>query len=177
VTDRKHIAGALNWIAGFFIVLVAGCGNGDLTVMRQVDRDFILKASEINLTEIALAELAAVNANTPAVRSFAEIMLAENETALEDLRSIADDKNAAITQSINLEHQKLLERLTIISGYPFDTAYMNAQVMIHEKTFQLYESQISGGSDPVIVRHAIAYLPDIKRYYQIADSIFSVIQQ
>ena len=112
-------------------VLVTACDSEDLTSMRQVDRDFILKASESHLAEIELGELAATKATAPSVRNFAEMMIEEHQAAYHELESIAIDKSTGIATSVNFEHQAIKQKLAEMSGYPFDTAYMRSTIKDH----------------------------------------------
>ena len=157
--------------------LATSCNSEDVTSMRQVDRDFILKASELNLAEIELGELAATKATAPSVRNFAELMVTEHQAAYDELESIATDNSTAITTSVNFEHQDIKQRLSEMSGYAFDTAYMRSQIKDHEKSILLFETEISNGNDPRVKDHAIQYLPQIQLHHHKADSISLLINQ
>ena len=157
--------------------LTTACDSDDLTSMRQGDRDFILKASEANLAEIELGELAATKATASSVRNFAEMMITEHQAAYDELELIAVDKSTAIAKSINFEHQEIKQKLTEMSGYAFDTAYMHSLIKEHGKTIVLFETEISNGNDPQVKDHAIQYLPQIQRHHHKADSISLLINQ
>ena len=157
--------------------LATACDSEDLTSMRQVDRDFILKASEANLAEIELGELAATKATVSSVRNFGEMMITEHQAAYDELESIAIDKSTAIATSINFEHQEIKQNLTEMSGYAFDTAYMRRIIKDHEKIIELFETEISNGNDPHVQDFAIQYLPQIQRHHHKADSISLLINQ
>jgi len=160
------------------VILASACNtNGDLTAMRQVDRDFVLRASEANLAQIQLAEIAVTRATTSAVLSFANQMATEHRSALDELEELAEDKNTAITRSINLDHQEIEQKLSIMNGYTFDTAYMKSQILDHEKIIALFETEISNGNDPKITDYALQYLPDIQRNHDRADSISRLLDQ
>lgn len=167
----------LGWIV-VTVVFASACNkNGDLTAMRQVDRDFILKASEINLAEIELAEVAQTRTANPLVLAFAQLITIDHQPALDELKAIANSRNTAITTSINLEHQDIKQKLSEMSGYSFDTAYMQSQIHIHENGIALFESEIANGNDPDVRDYATAYLPDIQRHRHKADSISRHIEQ
>jgi len=157
--------------------LATACDSEDLTPMRQVDRDFIVKASEANLAEIELGELAATKATAASVRNFAEMMITEHQAAYDELESIAIDKSTGITTSVNFEHQEIKQKLTEMSGHAFDTAYMRSTIKDHEKAIELFETEISNGNDPHVKEHAVQYLPQIQRHHHKADSISLLINQ
>lgn len=168
----------LSWSIAVTVVLAAAaCDSDDLTAMRQVDRDFILKASEANLAGVELGELAETKATAPSVRNFAEMMITEHQAAYNELKSIAIDKSTAITTSINFEHQGIKQKLTEMSGYAFDTAYMRSLIRDHEKTIALFETEISKGNDAHVKGYAIKHLPRIQRHHDKADSLSLLINQ
>ena len=160
------------------VIFTTACNtNGSVTAMRQVDRDFLLKASEANLAEVEIGALAVTRATSPDVLAFAEMMRTEHQAALQDLNAMANDKNTPITLTINSEHQEIKQRLADLNGYAFDTAYMHSQIKDHERTIAIVETEISTGNDPQIVEYATQYLPDLQRHLQEADSISSLIKQ
>ena len=162
------------------VVIASACDDDDddsASMLQQTDRDFVLNASEGNLAEIQLGTLAASKASTPAVQDFGEMMASEHQTALDELESIADLKNATMTTELNAEHQQVREKLTGMSGFPFDTAYMNSQVKDHEKTIALFQTEIANGKDQEVKDYARKYLPHIQIHHHKADSIRKTLNQ
>jgi putative membrane protein len=169
----------LGWALAITVVVAGACDDddNDSTVLEQKDQDFVLKASEANLAEIELGELAASQATAPAVKAFGEMMVAEHQLALDELDSIAGRKNASMTRELNAEHQQVKATLTGMTGYTFDSAYMHSQVKDHEKTIALFQTQISAGVDPDVTAYATKYLPHIQMHHHKADSIVATLDQ
>jgi putative membrane protein len=170
----------LGWALAITVIMAGACDDDDdnnSTSLDQKDQDFVIKASEANLAEIELGELASTKSTTPSVKAFGEMMVAEHQVALDELDSIAGRKNASMMRELNAEHQEVKATLTGLVGYSFDSAYMHSQVMDHEKTIALFETQSSNGIDPDVTAYATKYLPHIQMHHHKADSIVMTLDQ
>jgi putative membrane protein len=169
----------LGWVLAITVVVAGACDDddNDSTSLGQADQDFVLKASEANLAEIELGELAATKSTTPSVKAFGEMMVAEHQVALDELDSIAGRKNASMTRELNSEHEQVKATLTGLVGYSFDSAYMHSQVKDHEKAIALFETQSSNGIDPDVTGYATKYLPHIQMHHHKADSIVMTLNK
>ena len=167
------------WALAITIVVAGACDDddNDSTSLEQKDQDFVLKASEANLAEIELGELAATKSTTPSVKAFGEMMVAEHQVAFDELDSIAGKKNTSMTRELNAEHEQVKATLTGLSGYSFDSAYMHSQVKDHEKAIALFETQSTTGVDPDVTAYAAKYLPGIKMHHHKADSIVMTLEE
>jgi putative membrane protein len=168
-----------SWAFVVTVAIASACDDDDdsASMLQQTDRDFVLNASEGNLAEIKLGTLAASKASTASVQDFGEMMVSEHQTALDELESIADSKNATTTMELNAEHQQVQEKLMNMSGFAFDTAYMNSQVKDHEKTIALFQTEIANGKDQEVKDYARKYLPHIQMHHHKADSIRKTLNQ
>ena len=169
----------LGWALAITVVIAGACDDDDngSTSLEQKDQDFVLKASEANLAEIELGELAATKSTTPSVKAFGEMMVAEHQVAFDELDSIAGEKNAPMTRELNAEHEQIKAALTGMVGYSFDSAYMQSQIKDHEKAIALFEDQSTTGIDPDVTAYAAKYLPGIEMHHHKADSIFMTLEQ
>jgi putative membrane protein len=179
VYQKKNMKKFWSWGLAMTVVISVACDddNGSTSMLQQVDRDFVLNASEANLAEIQLGKLAGSKSSTAAVNDFGDMMVAEHQTALDELESIADLKNATMTTQLNSEHQQRQEKLMRMDGFPFDTAYMNSQIKDHEKAIALFQTEISKGKDQEVKDYARKYLPHIQMHHHKADSIRNTLEQ
>lgn len=68
-----------------------------------------------------------------------------------------------------------MTRLNSLSGYSFDTAYINSQIKDHAKTLTLFNPEISNGNNQTIRSYATDNMPHIQMHYNRADSIRRVL--
>jgi putative membrane protein len=169
------------WALAITGIICSACDDDDDSVvtssMNDTDRNFVLNASEANLAEIELGQLAALKSSSASVRSFGQMMMEEHQVALDELDSIADKKDAELTTTLNAKHEEMKSRLSTLVGFQFDTAYMNGQVKDHQATRGLFETEISAGADQDIQDYANKYLPHIQMHLDEAISISNELNQ
>jgi putative membrane protein len=73
----------------------------------------------------------------------------------------------------NTDHQKMLDKMSRLSGADFDREYMKHQVSDHDKAVALFEKQSRSGKDAELKAFAGRTLPTLKAHQQIAREINS----
>ena len=141
----------------------------------ETDQNFVAQANEQNRAEIELGILAVANGSSAGVKAHAQMTADEHNEALEDLAVIANDQDVALSTELSAVHQQLRTRLMGLSGFSFDTVYINSQVKAHHATIALYENQLDHGEDQRLVNYAIEYLPRVRFHLRKADSLKVVL--
>lgn len=168
----------LHWALVITGIVCGACDDDDDgDVINATDRDFVLQVSEGNLAEVELGQLAATKSTTLSVQEFGQMMVMEHTLAQTKLDSIADRHGIETSAALNAKHQELKQLLSTLSGYSFDTAYMNSQVRDHELTESRFQTEIANGSHEGVRWYANKFLPNIQLHLHHADSIASAIQQ
>ncbi|HYE55997.1 MAG TPA: DUF4142 domain-containing protein [Chitinophagaceae bacterium] len=170
MTTRKLLLGA------FAALCISSACNNDDDELNSMDQTFIMQASYGNHAEVAAGQLAATKAVHPEVKMFGQMMVTDHSTAQSELENIASDRGVDPPDQPDPEHQALMQRLMTLQGHSFDTAYMNSQVMDHQRTVQLFENEINNGNDRRLIEYANKYLPHIRMHLHKADSLARVIQ-
>jgi putative membrane protein len=160
---------------------ILSCNNDDDNDNNQlsaVDDNFVQKASQANMTEVSFGQVAASRASDSSVRAFAQQMVSEHTTANAELKQIGNSySNVAWTDSIDDQHQALMNQLMSLSGSQFDSAYIKSQVMDHQTTNTLFDTEIKSGSTQRVVDYAKKYQPHIQEHLQMADSLQNTLSQ
>jgi putative membrane protein len=117
-------------VSGIALALLSSCDkdNNDSN-LNSTDQTFMNQAAISNKAEIMAGQLAATKGNSAAVRSFGEWMVTEHGMAQSDLQALASSLGKNLPDTVDAQHQALMARLNSLSGYSFDTAYINSQVM------------------------------------------------
>jgi putative membrane protein len=140
----------------------------------QSDINFVDRANESNRAEIELSILAVSKGNA-AVKAYGHMMADEHNEALEDLQVIANDQDFELSTALSAKHEQLKARLMGLSGFSFDTAYINSQVQAHNEAAVLFQNQSLNGEDQRLVNYANKYLPRIRVHLKHADSLKVVL--
>jgi putative membrane protein len=153
-----------------------GCDNkDDNTPEGNPDETFAANAAIASRAEIELGILAREHGDNHTIRDFGSMMETEHTVALSDLQSIADQKNIALPTSLDSKNQQLKQRLMLLSGIAFDTAYINSQIKAHQTAIDQFNTESAEGQDSEFVAYATNNLPHLidhlTKAQQVRDSV------
>lgn len=158
--------------AGLCLTVLAACTkDDDDKAVNDTDRNYVVMASMSNNAEIAAGQVAATKATNAMVKTYGQQMVSEHTPAQADLKSRVSALSLTAPDTVDAEHKALMVKLNSLSGYSFDTAYMNSQVKDHAKTVDIFNTEINGGNNTSIRGFAIDNLPHIQMHYNKADSL------
>jgi putative membrane protein len=111
------------------------------------DKKFLATAAQSDQNEIALSQLAAQKATNPAVKTFAEKMVAEHTKMTESMKPFADSWGLTPASGPDADHQKELDKLNGLSGADFDKEYMSQMVTDHSKALSAFTTEAKDTKD------------------------------
>ena len=135
------------------------------------DRDFVAKAVEAGLAEIAEARVALKNSQRPDVQTFARRMIADHSKAHEQLKSIAKAAGIEVPAAPSDQDLMRLKAMGALAGSEFDNAYIQDQVKAHVAAVELFTQESSQGQDAQLKSFAAATLPTLKEHDTMAKSL------
>lgn len=135
------------------------------------DRLFAHLASSGGMAEVEFGRLAAEKAANTRVKEFAQRMVEDHGKANDTLKGLADKSKIPLPDELGPDHQKQRAELEKLEGAAFDLAYMQGQVVEHQKTVQLLAWEIDSGQDAEIQRFAAATLPTVMRHLEMARDL------
>ena len=127
--------------------------------LNTADRLFIQRAAIGGMAEVELAELVLSRSHNAEIEAFAQQMKADHGQGNADLKSIADAAGIALPTALDAEHQAMHGLLEKLSDQVFDLAYLQNQLVEHQKTAQLLTYMVGSGQDPVLKAFASKNLP------------------
>ena len=156
---------------GVLALFLTACNKDDDNELNSTDRNYITMTSISNNAEIMAGQLAATKGNTAMVKSYGSMMVMEHNLAQTDLKNRGSAVGVTVADSVDAEHRALMTYLNSLTGRSFDTAYINSQVKDHQKTIDIFQTEINSGQHQQIRAYANEYLPHIQMHYNKADSI------
>jgi putative membrane protein len=136
---------------------------------QMTDQTFVTKAAEGGLAEVELGKLAQEKAASDQVKSFAQRMVTDHTKANDELKTIAQNKNITLPNELDARDKALRDRLSKLSGAPFDHAYMQAMVTDHRKVANEFRHESQIGKDSDIKAFASKTLPTIEEHLKLAQ--------
>ena len=131
---------------------------------------FVKKAAMDGMTEVEAGKVALSKSQDPAIRSFAERMVADHGKANKELTSIAERKGLNPPKQLDADHKQMLDTLKGKSGKEFDQAYAEHMNMDHSKAVALFESAAKS-DDADLAQFATKTLPTLKEHKALASKL------
>jgi len=128
------------------------------------DAQFLVNATEINLEEIKLSQLAEQKSTNPEIKSLAKMMTEAHTKALSDVRGLASSKTISLPDSATKEVMNDYDKLEDMKGMDFDKKYCEYMVDGHKEAIDKFEKAASDASDPQIKQWASSMIPDLRKH-------------
>lgn len=161
-------------LAVAIISVSAGCTKNPGPDVSERDKTFMVQASYDDLNAIEFAKLALVKSSDTAVREFSALLLADHSMNLQEIVDTLADQFAfrsSIPDSIDSAHAESLAAISDLSGYDFDTAFINVQITDHTIALALYETETTSGYNWAVMGFASRNIPLVQAHLEKAKSI------
>jgi putative membrane protein len=137
---------------------------------------FVSTAAQDGLAEVELGRMAAQKATDPAVKSFAQRMVADHSRMNTQLQQVAQSQNMTMPTSISPKEQAEMNRLSSLSGAAFDKAYMQRMVSDHKKDVADFENEANNGDNPQVKALAAQSLPTLQEHLKLAEETLAQLR-
>src|SRR4051794_10862637 len=141
--------------------------QGDISA----DMGFVREAAGGNLMEIQLGQLAQNKAQNPAVKQFAQRMVADHNNLQNQLTSVASTGGQSFTPTMDSRHQSQINRLQGLSGAEFDRNYMSLMIRAHQRDVNNFQSQSQSANSAQVRTLATNSLPVLQQHLSLAQQV------
>jgi putative membrane protein len=136
--------------------------------LADADVDFMNKAAQANLAEMETGKLAQDRATRADIKQFGQKMQQAHGKTLQELQTLAKNKNVTLPEAPDEAHQALAKQLAAAPGTDFDKAYLaHAGLADHKAAKMLFEKGAKS-KDPELSAFAKKALPDIQHHLDMA---------
>jgi putative membrane protein len=134
---------------------------------------FVNAAAASDKFEIESSKLAASQASSAAVKSFATKMISAHTASTAKLKSTVAGMSPALTPDDTLrpDQQTTLDSLKGKKGADFDTAYASAQVDAHQKALDALNGYAASGDNPTLKSFASGLIPTVTAHLNMAKGL------
>jgi putative membrane protein len=136
------------------------------------DRLFARLLAAGGMAEVDFGKIADAKAQSSEVKEFARRMVQDHTKAGEQLTTIARAANISLPRELDPDHKAMRDELDKATGAAFDRAYMQGQIVEHQKAAILLQYEIGLGQDAQLQRYAADTLPAILEHLELAKDIW-----
>ena len=155
-------------VFALFIVMAAYAAK---TTLSAKEKKFMHKAAMSGMLEVRLGQLAQQKAESKDVKDFGSRMVTDHGKANDELKQIAQQKGVTLPEKLNPRHQKMVDRLSKLSGAKFDKAYMAVMVKDHRHDVAFFKWASHRMKDPDLKNFAMNTLSVIEEHLKMAREI------
>ena len=143
------------------------------TSVSKADRKLYVKLAEGNLAEVAAAKQALAKSNDTKVKAFAQHMVDDHGMALDQLTTLARNKQVELPSVPDEKHRKMAERMADMSAIDFNKQYAQAMVVDHRATLKLLDKITSNTKDEDLKALAEKMKPTVQTHLKMALELTS----
>jgi putative membrane protein len=147
------------------------------SLLANEDKEFVTKASQGGMLEVALGREAARKATSAEVKSFGEHMVTDHSKANEELSQLAARKGAVVATELDNEHREKLDKLSKLSGDKFDQEYADAMVEDHEEDVSEFSKASKNAKDADLRTWAAKTLPVLESHLAMAKEVKAKVKR
>ncbi len=145
--------------------------NSTAIEVKDDDSDFMVKAANGGMMEVAAGKMAQEKGQSQAVKDFGAKMVADHTAAGDELKALAAVKNVTLPSSPGEDEQKHLNEMAQMSGKDFDKHYIDMMVKDHDNTVEMFEEAAKDAKDAAIRDWATKTLPVLKQHDEAVKAI------
>ena len=134
------------------------------TITKENDIKFIVSATEINLEEISLGQLAQLHGSTKNIREMGKMMEEDHRKSLAEVTTLANNRSMRIPVSISMNADADYKKLSDKPGAQFDKDYCDMMISGHKDAITMFEKESKETKDTAIRQWALATLPALHKH-------------
>ncbi len=133
------------------------------------DWTFVKDCAKGHMAEIMMGRIAQANGSGWS-KEFGMDMVREHGLALEELKTIAQQKGFALPSGVNMSQMKMINKLSRTSAGAFDATYQKMMLMDHGVDLHKVQAEIHNGRDAMVRGYAVKLETAIKLHHDMAST-------
>ncbi|MCC6287418.1 MAG: DUF4142 domain-containing protein [Chitinophagaceae bacterium] len=143
----------------------------DISKTKENTSNFLLKAADGGLAEVAAGKIGEEKATRKAVKDFASQMVKDHTAVNDEVKTLASQLNITLPGAFGEDHQKNIIDLGGKKAKDFDKDFMDMMVTDHKKTIDLFRDASDDDINADVKSFIIATIPKLEAHLAKADSL------
>ena len=144
--------------------------DADPTVCTK-DCNFIQAAAQGGMTEVKLGELASRTGQRDDVKKFGQRMVKDHTGVNDDLKALAAQKGVTLSDSLDAEHQGVVDKMSALSGSDFDNAYIAGMIKDHKTDAKAFKAESSATKDTDVKGFVEKTIPVVNEHLKVITAM------
>lgn len=140
-------------------------------VLSSDDKDFVTKASQGGMLEVALGQVVAKNAKTADVKAFANTMVTDHSKANDELSALAGKKGVTVPVQLEDSKKSKVDDYEKMTAPKLDKKYADDMVEDHEDDVKEFQKASTDLKDPDLRAWAAKTLPILQHHLAMAKDM------
>ena len=136
--------------------------------LDRKDVKFVHEAAMGGMLQVQLGQIAKDKAQSQGVKDFGARMVTDHTGVNTTLKQLADTKGITLPDKLDAKHEKIVDKLSKLSGADFDKEYMKLMVKGHEKDVAAFKKASKDLKDPDLKDFATKTLPAFEEHLKLA---------
>lgn len=143
----------------------------EVSKTKENTSNFLLKAADGSLAEVAAGKIGEEKATQKAVKSFASQMVKDHTAVNDEVKTLASQLNITLPGAPGEDNQKMIADLGGKKAKDFDKDFIDMMVKDHKKTVDLFKDASDDDLHADVKSFIIATIPKLEAHLAKADSI------
>ncbi|MFS4428340.1 DUF4142 domain-containing protein [Chryseobacterium sp. S90] len=146
------------------------------TSLSDQDKKFADAAAKGGLMEVMMGDLAATNAENPAVKSLGAMMVTDHTKANDELKKWASGTGYTLPAGLDAEKQKMYDDLKAKKGKDFDKKYTDLMVSDHKEDIEEFKKEAAEGKESSLKSFAGKTLPTLEHHLKESEKAKNAVK-
>lgn len=138
---------------------------------KENDSEFLVDATEINLEEIAIGQLAQQKSTNPEIKKFGKMLVDDHTKLSGEVKTVAESRNISLPTSITEDGKEQYNKLNEKSGLDFDKKFVDMMIDGHEKAIDKFTKASKNSNDEEIKTWASNNIASLTAHLQHAKML------
>jgi putative membrane protein len=143
----------------------------DVSHTKENTADFLVKAANGGLTEVAAGKIGENKAVNKSVKDFAKLMVKDHSALNDQVKSLASNLNVTLPDSPATANQQTLTDLSNEKAKDFDKDFIDMMVKDHKSTISLFKDASDDDINADVKSFVVATIPTLESHLSKADSL------
>ena len=162
----KKILASISIIS--FMLIVTAIFAQAAEKLDRKDMKFVHDAAMGGMLQVQLGKIAQDKAQSQDVKDFGARMVTDHTGVNTALKQLADKKGIMVPDKLDAKHEKIVDKLSKLSGADFDKEYMKLMVKGHKSDVAAFKKASKDLKDPDLKDFAAKTLPAYEEHLKMA---------